>query len=125
MPVETKKDAPLRWRLPVNIGVDLLKESAAGKRLKEWKKIGYDWPNKIMRGHIYLSPDGGSILVVNDFVEMIVLGNRNLGTAKELVARCGSPKARRGVHQGEVWSYGQKWSVLVKDGKIREVWISG
>ena len=78
----------------------------------------------MIRGHIYLSPNGSSALVVNDFVEMVVLRGRDLGTVKELTGRCGNPFAKIPVHEGEVWSYGPGWSVLIRDMKVHEVWVS-
>lgn len=124
LPPKATANAPFPWRLPVKIGSDLLKDSHSKALLDKWNQTAYDWQNKMIRGHIYLSPNGSSALVVNDFVEMVVLRGRDLGTVEELTGRCGNPFAKIPVHEGEVWSYGPGWSVLIRDMKVHEVWVS-
>jgi tetratricopeptide (TPR) repeat protein len=121
---EPRQPPALPWPLPVQIGSDLLKQDSAGRRIKNWEKIEYDWQNRMIRGHIYISPGGSSVLAVNDFVEMVVLKGDDFGTMAALVGKCGRPWHQTDVYAGELWSYGPKWSVLVKDGKISEVWVS-
>ncbi len=123
VPVESNIQA-LPWNLPVTVGSDLLKEKQAHQTLMTWKKISYYWQNKMMSGHIYISPNGSSVLEVNDFIEMVVLKGEDFGTAQALVSKCGMPDHQRNVCQGTVWTYGPNWSALVKDGMISEVWTS-
>ena len=92
--------------------------------LKDWKQISYNWQNEMISGHIYVSQDGFSVIGVNDFVEMVVLRKKGLGSSQELIRKYGEPRDKRDVFGGSVWSYDNQWSVLVMDGKIAEVWVS-
>ena len=112
------------WKAPIKIGLDLLEDKDTKELLMKWKKISYEWQNQMISGHIYISPDGISVLEVNDYVEMVVLQGSELGTTQELLTKCGEPENKRLARGGTIWSYGQKWSILEKGGKIKEVWIS-
>ncbi len=79
--------------------------------------------NRMISGDIYFGPDETSVLVVNDFIDMVVLKGNHFGTVDELVSECGRPSSEKNVWEGTIWYYGSKLAVLVKDDWIMEVWI--
>lgn len=40
----------------------------------------------------------------------------------EVLGCCGAPLSRQQSALGEVWRYGDRWALLVRDGRIAEVW---
>ncbi len=123
-PSEGKKNVALPWKLPVGIGQDLWAEKAVRELLYTWQTVAFQWQNQKLQGHIYQSPTGVSLLEFDDFAEMIVLTGDHLGTTEDLIRSLGEPKIKLNTMGGAVWSYDKKWSVLVRQGKVMEVWVS-
>ncbi len=122
--VSKAKAPPLPWKIPAKVGSDLLEDENIKNMLTSWKHVSYNWQNGMISGRIYRNEAGSSILEVNEFLEMVVLRGKELGTFRDLIGRCGQPIEKVNVFGVRVLSYGSEWSALVKDGKVKEVWVS-
>lgn len=121
--VAAGREQALPWRLPATLGMDLLDKSARAKAgLDAWARVPFDWGKPGMQGHIYLGPNGDSVLELDGYVEVAVLGRADLGEVSQLLACCGEPSLKRPVAGGEVWAYGPLQAVLVREGRVVEVW---
>lgn len=119
----THQAKPLPWSLPVPLGLDLLADrDGANPPLAGWQRFAFDWQKPGMRGHVYIGPDGASVLELDGFVEMVVLRPKVPNAAVAMQACCGMPTEKRAVANGELWSYGPHWTVFVGDEHIKEVW---
>lgn len=113
------------WPLPVALGLDLTAEPGPGAQVfNGWTATDFDWQHKDLYGHLYRSPQGASVLELADYVEMVVLAGDGLGTEDTLRSCCGTPTLQQAVTGGTLWSYGNRWAALVRDGQVAEVWIA-
>jgi hypothetical protein len=118
----------------VRLGWDIVgpAEAAALFPRPEWRESGFTAQGLAnpapeaaeLSGRIFADQAGDTVLAMDDFVEMVVLKGGKLGTSQGLLARCGPPRERRTLAEGELWSYGPAWMALVKDDAIKEVWVT-
>ena len=64
------------------------------------------------------------MLELDGYVELVVLRGEGLGTEDTLRTCCGQPTLQQLVVGGTLWSYGNQWAALVRDGQVAEVWVS-
>ncbi len=137
------------WPLPAPLGLDLLQEPNRAKRYLagwtptafDWQQPGltasdsgtivmemgtataFDWQQPGLKGHLYRSPPGASVLELDGYVELVVLWGEGLGTEDTLRTCCGQPTLQQPVVGGTLWSYGNQWAALVREGQVAEVWV--
>ncbi len=117
-----KQDQALPWSLPVSPGQTLPKPDAADDPLAGWTRFDFDWRQSGLEGSIHIGPNGASVLELDGVVEMVVSRPAQPEPVSALAACCGSPTTKRKIAGGEVWSFGPRRAVLVRDGRVQEVW---
>jgi predicted Zn-dependent protease len=117
-----KQDQALAWSLPVSPGQTLPKLDAANDPLAGWTRFGFNWRQSGLDGSIHIGPNGASVLELDGVVEMVVSRPAKPEPVGVLAACCGSPTTKRMIAGGEVWSFGPRRAVLVRDGQVQEVW---
>jgi len=114
-PAQTSPRIP--WPMPIALSRDLLDDP-----LTDAEKSLFDpRPTQLARSKVF---GGGTldVLAIDDITAMTVLKNV-AGTNATLLQCCGSPAMRVSVASGELWRYGN-WIAWLRDGRIREVWIT-
>jgi hypothetical protein len=115
----------LPWELPAAPGTDLYEAPAVRARLESpsWKSQEFDFQRTGMHGAISWQPGRAAVLVLDGYVDTVALYGPRLGTAEELTARVGPPRAVQALAGGELWTYGGDWTVRVQEGQVTEVWV--
>jgi tetratricopeptide (TPR) repeat protein len=112
------------WPLPVPLGLDLLQEPDRAKQyLAGWTATAFDWQQPGLKGHLYRGPQGAAVLELDGYVELVALRGEELGTEDTLRSCCGQPTRQQPVVGGMLWSYGNQWATLVREGQVAEVWV--
>ena len=63
------------------------------------------------------------MLELDGYVELVALRGEGLGTKDTLRTCCGQPTLQQPVAGGTLWSYGNQWAALVREGQVAEVWV--
>ena len=106
------------WPLPVKPG-----QEAQSRLFADWTASAFNWQQDKLAGHLYRGPQGVSALELDGYIEMVVLQRDGLGTEDRLRACCGNPTLKQAVTGGTLWSYGDHWAALLRDGQVAEVWV--
>jgi Peptidase family M48 len=113
----TQSSPSVPWPMPIKLSRDLLDEPWT-----DAEKSRFDSRiTQLARSKVF----GGSsldVLAIDDITAMTVLKDV-AGTSATLLQCCGSPATRIAVASGELWRYGN-WIAWLRDGRIREVWIT-
>ncbi|MCP4702905.1 MAG: hypothetical protein GY862_39495 [Gammaproteobacteria bacterium] len=118
-----EREAEPPWRMPVEPGALL---TPLPPHLKSWASFPFNFNRKV-RGAIYQAPDGSAELLAfsgenGAYADMLVLKS-GLNTTLEQAARyCRGPMQRRESTGNVVLRSCAGWTMLVKDGRISEVW---
>jgi tetratricopeptide (TPR) repeat protein len=125
-PASVERTPPLPWPLPVPTGADLYQDPALAARLdaEPWEHLSLELGGQRLHGAIHWQPSLAAVLVLDGYVDSIALYGPDLGRGEQLRARVGAPRAIRTLPGAEIWTYGD-WSVVVRDGQVAEVWVSG
>ncbi|MBF0183447.1 MAG: M48 family metalloprotease [Magnetococcales bacterium] len=118
-----KEKHPL-WRLPLAPGQDL---DAADRRklFAGWHATSLGWLPGKKQGTAYRHGDEAEVLDLDGYAAMVVLRDGRLGSAAALRNKLGPPlQVRPLADEMAVWSYGENWAVLVRNGLVMEVWVS-
>jgi tetratricopeptide (TPR) repeat protein len=109
-----------RWPLPeMNSG--LLTDQARAS-VQNWRSQRIALDQSQLNGHLYTSPnDQSELLELDEFVQMKVLKNQNMGTIAKLPGTCKSALQRRTMAKGIVWTC-RNWAVLTLNDTIQEAW---
>jgi len=123
--IADKKEVKLPWKLPIEIGFDLIENKDKRKMFAGWRDIPFNWQIEgKLENHIYRDSSGTSVLELDGFVEMVVLVNGNFGTVEKLQKHFSNGLIEKEIVNGKLLTYENKWAVLSQDNKIMEVWVS-
>ena len=111
------------WALPVRVGEDLLENATAQQTLAGWNKIDFTWPQEQLVGHIYRDGAGTALLEIDDFVEMVVIPAPAASTVITLEAAADGRLQQSNIAGGTLYNYQNRWSALVRNGQVVEIWI--
>ncbi len=120
---DTGADIKPSWTLPVQIGEDLLENTAAQQTLAGWDKLDFTWPQEQLIGHLYRDGAGTALLEIDDFVEMVVIPAPAASTVATLDAAAGGRLQQSNIAGGTLYNCLNRWSALVRDGQVIEIWI--
>jgi len=107
--------------LPVEIGADIDDENNRGVLLS-WNRLS----RKIgaLQVDIFTHANGDSVLALDYTIEMVASRQSQWSTQQQLEEFAGVPHSVLPASDGSVWSFDQRWSVLVKDESVVELWIA-
>jgi hypothetical protein len=106
----------LPWSVPIQLSRDLLDHP-----LTDAERAQFDSRQIQLGRSKVFSGRTVDLLAIDDITAMTVLKNAN-GSTATLLQCCGQPATRQRVVSGELWRY-DTWIALLRDGRIREVWI--
>ena len=112
---------PAPWPPPVPLGLNL--RSGADAPLREWRSLPVP-SDQGLALTVYRHPDGHQALAVDHRIELASLSLADPVPAAGFRARQDDPVWVQPGANGEVWSYGGDWVVLVRDNAVREVWFA-
>lgn len=119
---EQQAAAPAPWQWPVSELTSGLLTDSVSKSLQNWRSQPVRLEQPVLQGHVYSSPDHLSeLLELEDFVQMKVLKQPDLGTRTEAQRHCSVNLQRRDLAHGTVWTCGN-WAVLTRNDTVREAW---
>ncbi|MBF0339334.1 MAG: M48 family metalloprotease [Magnetococcales bacterium] len=121
---QTSQEKRFPWPLPVQPGADL-DTGAREKLFSGWLVTPLGWLEEKQPGIAYRRGEDLEVLDRDGYVAMVVLRGGILGTTQLLKKKMGNPTHVRPMAEGELWSYGDQWAVLVRDGRLREAWVVG
>ncbi|MEO5364546.1 MAG: M48 family metalloprotease [Magnetococcus sp. DMHC-8] len=111
------------WPVPVQPGVDV-DAVDRDKLLAGWRASDLGWLPDRQQGTAYRRGETAELLVLDGSVTMVVLRGGTLGTTRVLTKKAGKPTHVRPLAEGEIWGYGTRWAALVRDERVREVWVT-
>jgi tetratricopeptide (TPR) repeat protein len=120
--VPAKEKQPL-WSLPVQPGQDL---DAADRRklFAGWHATPLGWLADKQKGMSYRRGAEVEVLDWDGYAAMVVLRDGRLGSAASLRNKLGPPlQVRPLADEMQVWNYGSRWAVLVRNDMVLEVWV--
>ncbi|MBF0161895.1 MAG: M48 family metalloprotease [Magnetococcales bacterium] len=118
-----KSAKPFPWVVPVQPGADM-DTLARDKRLTDWQHTPLGWLQDKQPATLYRRGEEVELLDVDGTVAMVVLRGQKLGTRQTLQKKAGAPDLVQALAEGEVWHYTSGWAVLLRDGLVREAWLS-
>ena len=121
-PPATARQKRLPWPLPVQPGTDL-DTLHRDPLFAGWQTHALGWLQGRQQGMVYRRGEEAEVLALDGYVTMVVLRGHTLGGVQELRKKAGNPLHVRLLAEGEVWSYGSQWAVLVRDGRVCEAWV--
>ncbi|MEO5334720.1 MAG: tetratricopeptide repeat protein, partial [Magnetococcus sp. YQC-5] len=122
--VQSVKEKNFPWPVPVQPGTDLQTVNR-DQLFSGWQVSQLGWLQKKQQGTVHRRGEEMEVLDQDGYVTMVVLRGGVLGSTKVVKKKVGNPIHVRPLADGEVWSYGPRWSLLVRDGLVREAWVVG
>ncbi len=115
--------APFPWPLPYEPGADLLADQSKAAALEgaAWQIQPFDFGGPRRSGSIRTQPGRYAVLVLDGYLDTLVLSGPGLGTAADLSARAGRPRSVQAVPGAGLWTY-DSWGATIRDGQVVEAW---
>lgn len=110
------------WELPLEHGADV-DDPASRKLLANWSDTR-DIQVGATSARVFTNKNGNSMLALNNKIELASLKVHPFTSKEDLVEKMGKPLVRYPLAGGEIWSYGNRWSALVSQSAVKEIWIS-
>ncbi len=119
---------PTPWqRIDLPVGKDIRYAEVQNKLKKNWS-VGSP-PAKLLpdlKAQIFFNQQQDSILALDNHMEMMILRNipSQYQTLPGLLEAFGNPLVSLPLADGQVLSFDDQWSAVIKNGSVIEVWVS-
>ncbi|MEO5351838.1 MAG: tetratricopeptide repeat protein [Magnetococcus sp. XQGC-1] len=111
------------WSLPVQPGLDL-DSMDRNKLFSGWQINPLGRLQDKGQGVAYQQGEKQEVLELDGYVAMVVLRGGLPSATGDLRKKLGDPTHIRPLADGELWRYGARWAVLVRGGRVRELWAT-